>query len=175
MQATRLTVKSSYSAAGCSVVCRYSSSWDTRSIRVLKTCMAAFALSKLFLGKGAGRTVNGACMVARGFSDSPAPTICKKQKFVKPGPCIHARGFSDSPAPKICKIIVSFVIIRMLSSESLCPSWVCTEAMKRFGKCRNLFCQKRLDNQQQRSLAIVISSFSSFLEHQVGSKARRLL
>lgn len=70
-----LTVKSSYSAAGRSVVCKYSSSWDTLSIKVLKSCMAAFAFSKLPLGNCVGKTVSGAWMVARGLSATPAPTI----------------------------------------------------------------------------------------------------
>ena len=70
-----LTVKSSYSAAGRSVVCKYSSSWDTLSIKVLKSCMAAFAFAKLPCGNCVGKTVSGAWMVAKGFSAIPAPTI----------------------------------------------------------------------------------------------------
>ena len=68
-------MKSSYSAAGRKVVCRYSSSRDTLSIRVLKAVIDPTAFQKLFSGKGVGKTVKGACTTAKGLSGSPAPTI----------------------------------------------------------------------------------------------------
>ena len=73
-QAVQLTVNSSCSAAGLKVVCRYSSSCETLSIKALKSVIDPTAFKKLFSGNGIGKTDKGACIVARGLSGSPAPT-----------------------------------------------------------------------------------------------------